>query len=77
MLVQCVYIPLRNEGLERLHELCCEVETGRERSKPKRIRMAIVTFTIEKIEISASNDENVNEDSFGLASLIIKGKVWK
>jgi hypothetical protein len=64
-LVQCVYIPLKNEGVERLHELCCEEETERERGKLKRIRMVIVNFPIEMIEIAASYYENVNERPFG------------
>ena len=76
-LVQCVYIPLRNEGVERLHELCCEEETERERGKLKRIRMVIVNFPIEMIEIAASYDENVNEDSLGLTNILIKGEMWK
>ena len=38
-LVHCVYIPLRNEGVEMLHELCCEEEVENERARRKRIRM--------------------------------------
>jgi hypothetical protein len=71
-LVQCVYIPLRNEGVERLHELCCEEETERGRGKLKRIRIVIVNFPIEMLKMGASCDENVNEDSLGLTNILEK-----
>ncbi len=34
-LVHCVYIPLRNEGMDFLHEICQEEETERDRDKLK------------------------------------------
>jgi hypothetical protein len=45
-LVHCVYIPLRNEGMEILHELCHEEETEKDRAKLKRIRMVIVNIRV-------------------------------
>ena len=75
-LVHCVYIPLRNEGVELLHELCCEEEIERERARLKRIRMVIVNFPSEMMEIAASYDENVNKDSLGLTHTLIKGEEW-
>ncbi len=73
-LVQCVYIPLRNEGIELLHELCEEEETERDRARLKRIRMIIVNFPSKMIEIAACYDENVNKDSLGLTHTLTKGE---
>jgi hypothetical protein len=53
-LVNCVCIPFRNEGEERIHELCLKEKTAREKSKLKRIRMVVLNFRIEMIEIAAS-----------------------
>jgi hypothetical protein len=39
--------------------------------------MVYVNFPIEIIEIAASRDENVNEDSLGLTNILIKGEMWK
>ena len=41
-LIHCIFIPLRNEGIEFLHEICQEEEIERDRTKLKRIRMVIV-----------------------------------
>jgi hypothetical protein len=49
------------------HEITCGEVTERERARLKRIIMVIVNFPSEIIEISASCDENVNDDSLGLA----------
>ena len=75
-LLHCVYIPLRNEGVELLHEICCEEETERGKTRLKRIRMVIVNFPSEMIEIATSYDENVNKDSLGLTHILTKGEIW-
>jgi hypothetical protein len=75
-LVHCVYIPLRNEGMELLHEICHEEETERDRDKLKRIRMIIVNIQSELVELAASYNEDVNDDSVGLKYILIKGNEW-
>jgi hypothetical protein len=75
-LVHCVYIPLRNEGIEFLQEICQEEETERDREKLKRIRMVIVTIQSEMVELASTYNENVNNDSVGLKHIIIKGEGW-
>ena len=62
--------------MEVLHELCCEEEIEIERARIKRIRMVIVNFPCEMIEIAASYDEGVNEDSRGLTHVLTKGEEW-
>jgi hypothetical protein len=76
-LVHCVYIPLRNEGMELLHELCHEEETERDRAKLKRIIMVIVNIESEMVEIAANYNENVNNDTVGLKYIKTKGEEWK
>jgi hypothetical protein len=76
-LVQCVFIPLRNEGIEKLHEICREEETERERQRLKRIRMVIVNFPVELIEMASSYDEDVNAASEGITHILIKEETWK
>jgi hypothetical protein len=76
-LVHCEYIPKRNEGIELLHEICCEEETERERARLKRIRMVMFNFPGEMMEIATSYDESVNTDWLGLThTLTTKGEVW-
>ena len=59
-----------------LHELCSEEEIEKERARLKRIRMVIVNFPSEKMEIAASYDESVNEDSMGFTHILLKGEEW-
>jgi hypothetical protein len=75
-LVHCVLIPLRNEGIEYLHEICHEEETERNRTKLKRIRMAIVNIQSEMVEMAAVYNENVNNDTVGLKYILTKGEDW-
>jgi hypothetical protein len=75
-LAHCVYIPLRNEGIEFLHEICHEEETERDRAKLKRIRMVIVNIQSEMVEVASSYNENVNNDSDSLKYILIKGEDW-
>ena len=77
ILVQCLYTPLRNDGIEKLHELCTEEEIERERERLKRIRMVTVNFPVELIEIAGAYDENVNRDSLGLTHILMKDGSWK
>jgi zinc-binding in reverse transcriptase len=76
-LVQCLYTPLRNEGIEKLHELCTEEEIERDRERLKRIRMVTVNFPVEMIEIAGTYDENVNRDSMGLSHILMRNGNWK
>jgi hypothetical protein len=75
-LVHCVYIPLRNEGVESLFELCQEEETERDRTKLKRIRMIIVNIQSEMVQMAANYNENVNNDSVGIKYMLLKGEEW-
>ena len=75
-LVQCVYIPLRNEGIEKLYEICREEETERERQRLKRIRMVIINFPVELIEMASAYNEDLNEDSEGLTHILNKEGTW-
>jgi hypothetical protein len=47
------------------------------RGKLMIIGMVIVNFPIEIIEIAASDDENVNEESLDLTKTLIKGEMSK
>ena len=76
-LVQCVYLPLQNEGIEKLYEICKEEETERERQRLKRIRLVIVNFPMEMIEIASSYNEDENEDSNELTHILEKDGTWK
>ena len=76
-LAHCVYNPLRNEGIEWLHELCTEKEIERDREKVKRIKMVIANFPAQMIEIAAAYDPDVNNDSLGLTHILMKGETWK
>jgi hypothetical protein len=75
-LVHCVYIPLRNEEMEFLHELCNEEETERDKAKLKRIRVVITNIQNEMLVIAANYNENVNNDSSSLKYIITKGEEW-
>jgi hypothetical protein len=75
-LVHCVYIPLRNEGIELLHEICHEEETERDRVKLKRIRMVVVNIESEMVEMASAYNENINNNLDCLKNIIIKGENW-
>ena len=47
-LVHCIFIPLRNEGIEFLHEICQEEETEKNRAKLKRIRIVVMILDVNK-----------------------------
>jgi hypothetical protein len=59
-----------------LHKLCCEEETERERARLKRIGMVVVNIPSEMMEIAASYDETVNNDSMGLTHILTKLGMW-
>jgi hypothetical protein len=75
-LVHCIYIPLRNEGIKLMHEICQEEEVERDRAKLKRIRMVMVNIPSDMIEMAANYNENINDDSNDLKYIIIKGEEW-
>jgi hypothetical protein len=75
-LFHCVYIPLGNEGMKFLHEICDEEESERERAKLKRIGMVIVNIQSEMVEMAAIYNKNVNNDSTGLKYKLMKGEEW-
>jgi hypothetical protein len=75
-LVHCIYIPLRNEGIESMHELCHEEETERDRAKLKRIRMILVNFESEMVEMASAYNENINSDSDCFKNILTKGEEW-
>jgi hypothetical protein len=75
-LVRCVFIPLRKDGIELIHDICYKEETTTDRASFKRIRIAIINFSSEMIEIAASYNMNVNDDSEGLKHILIKGEAW-
>ena len=45
-LIQCVYAPMRNEGIERLHELVNAEEVESDRNHLKRIIMVVVNLPV-------------------------------
>jgi hypothetical protein len=71
-LVHYVFIVLRNEGVELLHDLCCLKKMEREGARCKIIRMTIVDFPGEMMEIAASYYETIYEDSLGLIHILTK-----
>ena len=76
-LVHCVYIPLRNEGMEFLHEICHEEETEIDRARLKRIRMIIVNIQSEMVELATTYNEYINNDSVSLKYILLKGEEWR
>jgi hypothetical protein len=62
--------------MEFLHEKCHEEETERDRATLKRIRMVLVNIQTEMVEIAATYNKNVNNDSEGLKYILIKGDEW-
>ena len=69
-------MPLLNEGIENLYEICREEETERERQRLKRIRMVIINFPVELIEMASAYDEDLNEDLEGLTHFLSKDGTW-
>jgi hypothetical protein len=53
--VHCIYIPIKNEGIELLPEICFE-------DKMEILRMAIINFPSDMMEIAASLDVSQNDE---------------
>jgi hypothetical protein len=53
-----------------------EEKKERERTRLKKIRMIIVNFPKEMIEMASSYDESENDDYLGLIHILTKGEVW-
>jgi hypothetical protein len=71
-----IYIPLRNEEIELLHEICSEEEKEMDMIRLKRKIMVIVIFPRKMMEISSSYDEKVNDDCLVQTHILTKRKVW-
>ena len=76
-LIQCVFTPLKNEGIEKLHELVSEEEVERDRNRLKRIRMVVVNLPVGLIEFAASYNEDKNDDINELSHLLLNDGRWK
>ena len=70
-LIQCVFTPLRNEGIEKLHELVNEEEVERDRNRLKRIRMVVANLLVGLIEYAASYNKYINDDTNDLSHLLL------
>ena len=75
--VQCVFAPLRNEGIKNLHELVCEEEVERDINYLKRIKMVVVNLPVGLIEYAASYTEDINDDTNDLSHLLLSDGRWK
>jgi hypothetical protein len=53
-----------------------EEEIERDRSRLKSLRMIIVNFLSEMIEIASFYDENENDNTMGQTHILTKGEVW-
>jgi hypothetical protein len=54
-----------------LHEIYCEEERQSDRARLKGIRIKILNFQCQMIEIGASYDESVNDDALVLPCILI------
>ena len=52
--IQCVFAPLRNEGIKNLHELVNEEEVERDINYLKRITMVVVNLPVGFFKLGAS-----------------------
>ena len=70
-LIQCIFAPLPNEGIEKLHELGNEEEVERNRNHLKRIRMVVANLPVGLIEYAASYNKYINDDTNDLSHLLL------
>ena len=60
-LIQCVFAPLRNKGIGKLHDLVSEEEVEIDRNCLKRMKMVVVNLPVGLIEYAASYIEDIND----------------
>ena len=77
-LIQCVFAPLRNKGIGKLHDLVSEEEVEIDRNFLKRMKMVVVNLPVGLIEYAASYIEDINDlkvqpfDKIGTPMEIVK-----
>ena len=76
-MINCMFSPLRLEGIVNLHELCTAAETELDQNSIIRIGNVLSTFPVEMIELAGSFDENSMNDSLGLTHFMLKPGKWK
>ena len=73
-MINCMFNPLRRDGIESLHELCSEAEIELDGRRITRIGMVISNFPEKMIEISGAYNEDEND---GKVRVLNKDDVWK
>ena len=78
IMINCMFTPLRRNGVEKLFELCTESEIEQDMNTIIRIGNVITAFPAEMIEIAGSYDEdNSNYVSNGLTHIMSGSGDWK
>ena len=62
-MLNCMFIPLRREGIDTLNELCTLAEVELESGQIIRIGNVLATFPSEMLEVVAAFDENIHDDT--------------
>ena len=76
ILLQCVYTPLKREGLTVYGELVRERESEMDKGRIKRLEMVINGFPKYFREIANSFDEDINYPSRNLSKILTLDKTW-
>ena len=72
-----MFLPIKREGVDKLHELRSEAEFEQDPNKLIRIRNVIATFPVELIAISGYYDGNSNEGHQGLSHTLLRWDEWR
>ena len=75
--IQCVFAPLRNGGIEKLHEVVNEEEVERNQNCLKSIRMVVVNLPVGLIEYAASSNEDINNDTNDISHFLFSDGSWR
>ena len=75
-LIECVYRPLLEEGVETLHELVGEAEIEHDRNRLRRLRMVLQAFPAGLVELATNFNEDNNENTNVRYNIMGENRIW-
>ena len=75
-MLNCMFRPLKREGIETLSELCTQAEIEQDNRQVIRIGNILATFPVEMLEVVAAYNENTHDDSENLSHICMGIGIW-
>ena len=76
VLINCVFAPIRRNGIKKLYELCTEAEIEQDMNEIVRIGSVLAAFPQPMIELSGAYDENSNNEERAAVQVMERWGEW-